>query len=61
MKTKVIIDDIGTADVIYYIEEALAMYIDYYKQGGDEEDRIYARRAEEVYDIVHNTAKIIQE
>lgn len=61
MKTKVVIDDIGTTDVIYYIEEALAMYIDYYKEGGDEEDEITAREAEKVYDIVHDTAKIIKE
>ena len=61
MKTKIVIDDIGTTDVIYYIEEALAMYIDYYKNGGDEEDKATAREAEKAYDIVHDTAKVIQE
>ena len=34
---------------------------DYYKNGGDEEDKITAREAEKVYDIVHDTAKIIKE
>ena len=61
MKTKVVIDDIGTADVIFYIEEALIMYIDYYKNGGSDEDKLFARRAEEVYDKVHNSAKLIKE
>ena len=57
MKTRLVVDDIGELDVIFYIEEALAQYIDYYKNGGDEEDEQTATKAEQVYNIIHEGAR----
>lgn len=57
MKTRLVVDDIGDLDVIFYIEEALAQYIDYYKNGGDEEDKQIATEAEQVYNIIHEGAR----
>lgn len=57
MKTRLVVDDIGDLDVIFYIEEALAQYIDYYKNGGDEEDKQIATEAEQVYDLIHEGAR----
>lgn len=34
------------------IEEALSMYIDYHRDGGDEESRMTAKRAEDTYDEI---------
>lgn len=57
MRTRLVVDDIGDLDVIFYIEEALAQYIDYYKNGGNEEDKQIATEAEQVYDIIHEVAR----
>ena len=58
--TKLIIPYNAELDVLYYIEEALAQYIDYYKNGGNEEDKETARDAERVYDLIHNDAFYVE-
>jgi hypothetical protein len=57
MKTRLVVDDIGDLDVIFYIEEALTQYIDYYKNGGVEEDKHIATEAEKVYNLIHERAR----
>lgn len=57
MKTRLVVDDIGDLDVIFYVEEALAQYIDYYENGGDEENKQIATKAEQVYNIIHEGAR----
>jgi len=57
MKTRLVVDDIGDLDVIFYIEEALTQYIDYYKNGGVEEDKQIATKAEQVYDLIRERAR----
>lgn len=57
MKTRLVVEDIGDLDVIFYIEEALAQYIDYYKNGGNEEDKDIATKASQVYDLIHERAR----
>lgn len=57
MKTRLVVEDIGDLDVIFYIEEALAQYIDYYKNGGNEEDKDIAIKASQVYDLIHERAR----
>ena len=57
MKTRLVVDDIGDLDVIFYIEEALVQYIDYYKNGGVEEDKQIATEAEQVYNLIHERAR----
>lgn len=57
MKTRLVVDDIGDLDVIFYIEEALTQYIDYYRDGGNEEDKQIATKAEQVYNLIHERAR----
>lgn len=54
--TELIIPIEADLDVLYYIEEALAQYIDYYKMGGNEEDEITAKNAERAYDLIKEYA-----